>query len=60
LNQQLADASVVLVIVLVLISGAAVAIPLLGGLVMVGMGQSRHQPQGHDQGQGDQPSATQR
>jgi hypothetical protein len=72
LIRQLADASVVLVlmvvlvlVVLMLICGVAVAIPLLGGLVMVGMGacwfgESRRQPTGHEQGQGDQPTAEQR
>ena len=68
--RQLADASVVLVVVLVLvvlmlICGVAVAIPLLGRLVMVGMGarwlgQSRRQTTGHEQGQGEQPKAEQR
>jgi len=65
--RQLTDGSVVLVVVLVLmvIRGVAVAIPLVGGLVMVGMGagwldHSWCYPTGHEQGQGDQPTAEQR
>jgi len=50
--------------VLLLIRGVAVAIPLLGGLVMVGMGvrclgQIRRQSRCHEQDQGDQPTAEQ-